>query len=135
MYQLEVYSSITWGSVIRFREAQSQVSYPSEINDEFFSDAGYQGLTPMQRYNPPQSVSNSSCWLHGWNFTTELYRVLEHSMDDFRRHRSTPVGSFSPRDLFGRDTPHQSAGKSFRRENFPASDVSGVAQWLSGFKS
>jgi hypothetical protein len=73
MYQLEVYSSITWGSVIRCREAPSQVSYPSEINDEFFSDAGYQGLnTPMQGYNPPQAVRNSSCWLHGWNFTTEV---------------------------------------------------------------
>ncbi|TVY23021.1 Xylanolytic transcriptional activator [Lachnellula hyalina] len=109
MYQLEVYASTTWNSVIRCREAQSHVLYPSEINDEFFSDAGYQGLnTPVQGYNLPRTFSNPSCWLYGWNFTTELYRVLEHAMDDLHRRRSAPIGSFSPIDLFGRDTTQHS---------------------------
>ncbi|TVY51634.1 hypothetical protein LCER1_G007283, partial [Lachnellula cervina] len=109
IYQLEVSASTTWGSVIRCREAQSHVSYPSEINDEFFSDAGYQGLSaPVQGFNLPRTISNPSCWLHGWNFTTELHRVLEHAMDDLYRHRSAPIGSFSPTDLFGRDTTQHS---------------------------
>ncbi|TVY36125.1 hypothetical protein LSUB1_G005350 [Lachnellula subtilissima] len=109
VYQLDVYASTTWKSVIRCREAQSHVFYPSEINDEFFSDAGYQGLnTPVQGYNLPRTISNPSCWLYGWNFTTELYRVLEHAMDDLHRRRSAPIGSFSPIDLFGRDTTQHS---------------------------
>jgi len=107
MYTLEVYSSIVWGSIIRCREAQSQVSYPSEINDESFSDIGYQGVHHLiQGYNP-QPMKNPSCWLHGWNFATELYRILEHAMDDFHRRRPTSAGPLSPRDLFGRNSPDQ----------------------------
>lgn len=26
-------------------------------------------------------------WLRGWNFTTDLYRLLEHALDNFRRRR------------------------------------------------
>lgn len=47
------------------------------------------------------------CWVHGWNFTTDLYRILEHAMDDFHRRRPS-IGPLSPSDLFTRETPHQS---------------------------
>lgn len=26
-------------------------------------------------------------WLRGWNFTTDLYRILEHALDHFRQKR------------------------------------------------
>jgi hypothetical protein len=100
MYTLEVYSSIVWGSIIRCREAQSHVAYPSEIDDEFFSDGGYQGPNMII---PPQAA-NPICWLHGLNFCTELYRILEHAMDDFHSRRPNN-NRFSPADLFKRDTP------------------------------
>ncbi|KUJ10337.1 uncharacterized protein LY89DRAFT_689616 [Mollisia scopiformis] len=105
MYTLEVYSSIVWGNIIRCREAQSHVQYPSEIDDEFFTDAGYH--PPNSLVPSPQVAGNTICWLHGLNFCTELYRILEHAMDDF--HRRRPVrNQFSPPALFNRETPQQS---------------------------
>lgn len=29
-------------------------------------------------------------FLVGWNFTTHLYRILEHALDDMRRRRQNP---------------------------------------------
>jgi hypothetical protein len=114
MYTLEVYSSIVWGGVIRCRESQSRVFYPSEVDDDRFSERGYENLipeTPGARRLSMSSVTvtNDSSWLHGWNFTTELYRILEHAMDDFHRRRPQNVGPFSPSDLFLRESPSQSA--------------------------
>lgn len=100
MYNLEVYSSIVWGSIIRCREAQSHVIYPSEIDDELFSDAGYHS----HNMHISLQAANPMCWLHGLNFGTKLYRILEHAMDDF--HRRRPINNrFSPTDLFERDIP------------------------------
>jgi hypothetical protein len=107
MYTLEVYSSIVWGSIIRCRESQSYVSFPSEVEDEFFSDSGYHPPGALLSTFQTQ-VTNPISWLHGWNFTTELYRILEHAMDDFHRRRPSNIGPFSPSDIFGRDGPHQS---------------------------
>ncbi|KAF4630568.1 hypothetical protein G7Y89_g7580 [Cudoniella acicularis] len=106
MYTLEVYVSIVWGSIIRCREAQSHVSYPSEVDDELFSDAGYIEHNSFLPY-PSQAITNPNSWLHGWNFTTEMYRILEHRMDDFRRRRPPSGGPYFPSDLFRRDIPHQ----------------------------
>lgn len=102
MYTLEVYASIVWGSIIRCREAQSHVSYPTEIDDEFISDEGYR---PLNMLVDPQTPTNPVCWLHGLNFSTELYRVLEHAMDDFH-HRQPPTERFAPADLFARELPN-----------------------------
>ena len=108
MYSLEVYSSIVWGSVIRCRESQSHVPYPSEIDDEFFSDAGYnQPNFPVAPFPTQQGITNPDSWLHGWNFTTELYRILEHAMDDFHRRRPSDTSAPSlASHLFGRDMPN-----------------------------
>lgn len=103
MYTLEVYSSIIWGSIIRCREAQCQVLVPSEVNDEFFSDAGYH--PPNALLPSSTAAANPMCWLHGWNFAVELYRTLEHAMDDFHRRRQT--NGFSPSDLYNREALHQ----------------------------
>lgn len=53
-------------------------------------------------------MTDDASWLHGWNFTTELYRILEHAMDDFHRRRPQNIGPLSPSDLFVRDAPSQS---------------------------
>ena len=114
MYTLEVYSSIVWGGIIRCREAQSRVFYPSEVDDDRFSERGFENLLPESSENrrggvSSTTVTNNSSWLHGWNFTTELYRILEHAMDDFHRRRPQNIGPFSPSDLFVREAPSQSA--------------------------
>jgi hypothetical protein len=103
--------------MIRCRESQARVAYPSEVDDEFLSEEGFVGR-PVERAptrtglrTVPDSVTDPLCWLHGWNFTTEMYRILEHAMDNFHRRRQHPqqqVGPSSPSDLFLRDAPPQS---------------------------
>jgi hypothetical protein len=110
---LDVYSSIVWGGVIRCRESQSRVLYPSELDDEVFSPTGLGNLpcSPTIRqvnsFSTP-AITDTSSWLHGWNFTTELYRILEHAMDEFHRRRPQNIGPFSPSDLFHQSAPPQS---------------------------
>ena len=82
---------MVWGGIIRSREQLSNVAYPMELDDEFIED----GSAP-QADQSPASVSSSStrraltvqsdCWLSGWNFITDLYRVLEHALTRFRYH-------------------------------------------------
>lgn len=113
MYTLEVYSSIVWGGIIRCRESQSRVFYPGKVDDDWFSERGFENLLPETRSSRRRSITsttatNEASWLHGWNFTTELYRILEHAMDDFHRRRPQNIGPFSPSDLFVRDAPPQS---------------------------
>jgi len=108
MYTLEVFSSIIWGSIIRCRESQCKVSYPSEVDDEFLFDAGYQPPNALIPSFPSQAITNPISWLHGWNFTTELYRILEHAVDEFHSRPKQHSGPFSPGDLFARERPVQS---------------------------
>jgi hypothetical protein len=97
MYTLEIYTSIVWNGVTRVREQQINVAYTAELDDECFSDRGYNprnastteiGQTPGSRWG---DVGTSS-WICGWNFTTDLYRIMEHVVTNFRgrhRHRHT----------------------------------------------
>jgi hypothetical protein len=103
MYSLEVRFSIAWGIVIRFRESQSRVFFPSEVDDEFFSDNGYN--LPSSFTVPQQRITDSNCWIPGWNFTAELYRIIEHAMSDFHRRRSSANSPALQSDLFGREIP------------------------------
>jgi len=97
MYTLDIFTSIVWNGVIRCREQQSNVSYPTELDDELISDQGYnQEVTSPVDIGPSPGdrpgVVKGSSWLCGWNFTTDLYRLLEHVIIHFRdrkRHRRT----------------------------------------------
>lgn len=82
------------------------VRYPSEIDDEFITNSGYvvPPASPASRTDhaditliPRQSVS----WLRGWNFTTDLYRILEHAVDFHRRRWSQGNGTTQVWSLFG----------------------------------
>ena len=91
MYTLDIYSSIVWNGVIRSREQQSNVSYTTELDDESFDDSGYrhqvQSQSPMSIGPSPPSTGDrvkTSSWICGWNFTTDLYRALEHVITMFR---------------------------------------------------
>lgn len=96
-----------WGGVIRYRETHSLVRYPSELDDEFITDHGY-GVPPTSPGSnsvDPGNVTVVSCqavmWLRGWNFTTDLYRVLEHVVDGNRRRFSSANGTTPVWPLFG----------------------------------
>ena len=98
--------------MIRCRETQSRVMYPSELDDEMFSSTGVSNLpssTGTQRFGSfsEPAITDTSSWLHGWNFTTELYRILEHAVAVHRR-RPRNIGPFSPSDLFHQSAPPHS---------------------------
>jgi hypothetical protein len=44
---------------------------------------GQQGISPTSLRHRTAWVT-SDCWLSGWNFITDLYRVLEHALTRFR---------------------------------------------------
>lgn len=103
MYTLEIYASIIWNGMTRVREQQVNVAYTTELDDELFSDRGYNQKvqSPGDMRPSPGSTRGevgSTSWLCGWNFTTDLYRVLEHVITNFR-DRKRHQGSF-PMDMF-----------------------------------
>lgn len=74
-YTIDVYSATTWGLVVRHREYQSNVLYPTEVYDD--DEITETGIEPRPG---PRKVS----FLTGWNFTSDLYRILEHALDQLR---------------------------------------------------
>lgn len=103
MYTFEIYVSIVWDSVTRIREQQVNVAYTTELDDELFSDRGYK-----HKFQSPSELRTgssdersrmaSSSWLCGWNFTTDLYRILEHVITNFRDRKR--VQGLFPTHLF-----------------------------------
>lgn len=84
--------------MIRYREAHSLVRYPTEVDDEFITAHGY-GMPPLSPESNMRRQSNVS-WLRGWNFTTDLYRILEHVVDGTRRRFSSANGTQEVWPLF-----------------------------------
>lgn len=74
MYTLDVYSSIVWNSCPHFHEAHARVDYPT----------GSEGRPE----DPGPDVDQSLHWIVGWNFTTDLYRILEHAVSKLRTRGS-----------------------------------------------
>jgi hypothetical protein len=88
MYTLDVYSAIVWGRIIRFREAQSNVRYPRNVNDDSLdSEPGVSSVLEGRNATlmSPGHSDQPAVWMRGWNFTTDLYRILEHALDYQRR--------------------------------------------------
>ncbi|OIW32931.1 hypothetical protein CONLIGDRAFT_676756 [Coniochaeta ligniaria NRRL 30616] len=91
-YTLDIFTSIAWSGVPRSRESQCSVLYPCEMDDDDILPSGY-NLAVSSCIPPPGlptasfSTIGSPNWLRGWNFTTDLYRILEHALDHFRRRR------------------------------------------------
>lgn len=87
MYRLEVHSACVLGHMIRSPEAQSDVGYPVGLHHPAFV---------------PGRDGDFEDWFAGWNTTTDLYRVLEHTIVEFRarrrRQRSTSPPHHSIRD-------------------------------------
>ena len=73
-YHLDIQLSVTFGSSIRQRESQCNVAYPAEVFDD-------QDVLPDAVYiRPDRGIS----LIQGWNFVTDLYRILEHIHDRMR---------------------------------------------------
>lgn len=80
-YQLDVYAATTWGAIIRHRESQSTVLYPAEV----YSD---EEITPTGIVKSVNPAHPASFW-RGWNFVTDLYRILEHAVTKLRARNQT----------------------------------------------
>lgn len=99
---------------MHWREAQARVSYPIEVEDEWVSDTGIHISTNGARQLPSDLLSlasrlngSSVSWLRGWNFTTDLYRILEHVMVQYHRLKGRRGSLPSVTDLFTNDNPPQ----------------------------
>ncbi|OQN95160.1 hypothetical protein B0A48_18784 [Cryoendolithus antarcticus] len=75
MYCLDVLSAVVFNSMPKFDEASANVNYPAEIDDDNITPIG---MTPTGEVN----------WLRGWNFTTDLFRILEHTLRRMRRNQA-----------------------------------------------
>jgi hypothetical protein len=99
IYTLDIYSSIVWGGVIRSRENQSRVSYPRAVDDSSLSN-----MAAFTSSQSPESFASGQVsdphWMVGWNFVTDLYRVLEHLMAQFRDQQSSRL-----REIFHGENP------------------------------
>lgn len=89
MYTLDIFSCIVFNSMIRSRDRQSNVRYPTEIDDAFFDDTGYRS-EPRSPHNAssPSSVVSPDSWLHGYNIVTDLWRLLEYVTMRLHSHAS-----------------------------------------------
>ncbi|KAK5050911.1 hypothetical protein LTR84_003470 [Exophiala bonariae] len=72
IYRLEVHTACVLGHYVRVPEAQCDVGYPSGLHHPAFV---------------PGRDGNFEDWFSGWNYTTDLYRILEHAVVAFRTKR------------------------------------------------
>lgn len=81
-YTLDVFTSLIWKGSVRSSEAMFNVCYPSE--DDLLDHA--------QSGNLMRAIEAEPSWLDGWNFVTDLYRILEHVLHHLRpRPQRTPA--------------------------------------------
>ncbi|KAB8223228.1 Zn(II)2Cys6 transcription factor [Aspergillus novoparasiticus] len=104
MYTLDVYSATVWGGMVRFKEIQSNVRYPREINDDLL-DFENKSQISADCTTPTSNTYEHSVWMRGWNFTTDLYRILEHAIDGQRQtlrgENESPWSLFRPSPVPG----------------------------------
>lgn len=72
IYRLEVHTACVLGHYVRIPEAQCDVGYPSGLHHPAFV---------------PGRDGSFEDWFSGWNYTTDLYRILEHAVVSFRTRR------------------------------------------------
>lgn len=65
MYTFDMYTAVVFDGPIRSQETHANVAYPSEVDDQDLVVSGMPSPTDERN------------WLRGWNFTVDLYRILE----------------------------------------------------------
>ncbi|CAK7208958.1 hypothetical protein SBRCBS47491_000274 [Sporothrix bragantina] len=98
-YTLDVFTSIIWDGCIHWQESHAKVEYPTGISEEPNSSGARSVLTSggnhksepspsMQHAVSPRSIDDPAAWMVGWNYTTDLYRILEHNLNKLRSRSS-----------------------------------------------
>lgn len=95
---------------MRYREAHSMVKYPSEVDDEFIASSGY-GVPSSNIGGQSVSVVSREpvSWLRGWNYTTDLYRILEYAVDAQGRRNAVNNGITPAWPLYEQTTMSESS--------------------------
>jgi hypothetical protein len=88
MYRLEVHTACVLGTPVRTSETQCNVGYPTGTHHPPFI---------------PGRNGDFEDWFTGWNTTTDLYRVLEHVLSEFRVRKKPRQSILGPRDSFQSD--------------------------------
>lgn len=112
MYTLEIFSAACFGSVIASRDLHAQVEFPREVDDddlESITPSSHAADCRAKRHCHESSSSGAFAdhcccvsWWRGWNFTTQLYRILEQSIDRSREIEMQRLGVSHPsKTLFG----------------------------------
>lgn len=70
----------SFGLISRLKEAKISVRYPAEVLDD--QDIGEHSIQIK--------LDKTSSFIKGWNFCTDLYRILEHIDGPLRLGRQTP---------------------------------------------
>lgn len=88
LYTLDVFTAVVWNGTVRSREASSNVAYPDDADDS----------ASVKITGDAEGSSAQPVWLKGWNFVTDLYRILEHAADQLGRmqissHRTPAIGA------------------------------------------
>lgn len=84
-YTLDVFTSMIWKGTVRSSELAFNVCYPTE-HDLLHDTASMPSMC---------TSTTRPSWLEGWNFVTDLYRLLEHVLHRLRpKSRRTPVIGF-----------------------------------------
>ncbi|RSL62725.1 hypothetical protein CEP53_004699 [Fusarium sp. AF-6] len=108
-YQQDQYISHSFGFISRIREAKTSVKYPAEVFDDV--DINETGI--LQR---PDKVS----FLRGWNFCTDLYRLLQYLDDTFKTQQQ-----------FTRDEPGSAVSSLLSRLRSPKNFSSEMLHLIS----
>ena len=98
MYIVEILSAACFDTVISYREAQIRVGYPRQLADESWdsavtADPG-EVVAESGQTSRPEGLFGSD-WIQGWNFCTDLYRVLEHTINWRRDEENAPYTSIA----------------------------------------
>lgn len=80
MYRLDVLAGYVFDSAGKFEADSANVKYPTECNDAHIKATCYTG-------------NADSSWIQGWNFQTDLYRVLERIAKSERRSRCNTINT------------------------------------------
>lgn len=92
-YQLDVYNSCTWGATVRHRESETTVLYPAEIISDDDVTVDTVRLPPSAAQSSSNRPGGVVSWVHGWNFVSDLYRILEHAIERVRIRRNGSGGA------------------------------------------
>lgn len=99
MYCVEIFSAACFDTLISCREAQNKVNFPHAIDDERLDQIAATGQRDWSSSDLEPPDPDNPAWMQGWNFTTDLYRVLEHAIDrrrdaDNRMRSNTSIQLF-----------------------------------------